>query len=72
VRDHPEGIRTLILDSVLPPTVNIVDRWWEAPASALKAIFKACADQPACAASYPNLETVFNATVNKLPRHRLM
>jgi pimeloyl-ACP methyl ester carboxylesterase len=65
-RDHPEGIRTLILDSVLPPTVNIVDKWWEAPASGLKAIFKACADQPACAASYPDLETVFNATVNKL------
>jgi pimeloyl-ACP methyl ester carboxylesterase len=68
VRDHPEGIRTLILDSDLPPTVNIVDRWWEAPASGFKAIFKACADQPACAASYPNLETVFNATVNKLAR----
>src|SRR5262245_3277747 len=68
VRDHPEGIRTLILDSVLPPTVNIVERWWEAPASGFKAIFKACADQPACAAAYPNLETVFNATVNKLAR----
>src|SRR5262249_23159207 len=27
---------------------------------------KACADQPACAGSYPNLETVFNTTVNKL------
>ena len=67
-RDHPEGIRTLILDSVLPPTVNIVDRWWEAPASGLKSIFQACADQPACAAAYPNLETVFNATVNKLAR----
>jgi pimeloyl-ACP methyl ester carboxylesterase len=66
VRDHPEGIRTLILDSVLPPTVNIVDKWWEAPASSVKAIFKACADQPACAAAYPNLETVFNDTVNKL------
>jgi pimeloyl-ACP methyl ester carboxylesterase len=68
VRDHPEGIRTLILDSELPPTVNIVDKWWEAPASGLKAIFKACSHQPACAASYPNLETVFNATVNKLAR----
>jgi len=67
-RDHPEGIRKLILDSVLPPTVNIVEKWWEAPASGFKAIFKACADQPACAAVYPNLEAVFNTTVNKLAR----
>ena len=66
LRDHPKGIRSMVLDSVVAPQLNLVDRWWEAPASGLAAIFLACADQPACAAAYPNLPTRFLNTVNKL------
>jgi pimeloyl-ACP methyl ester carboxylesterase len=66
LRDHPEGIRSVVLDSVVPPNQNLVDKWWEAPASSLAAIFAACAAQPACAAAYPNLATDFTATVNRL------
>ena len=39
LRDHPQGIRSVVLDSVSPPTVNIVETWWSAPASSFKAIF---------------------------------
>jgi pimeloyl-ACP methyl ester carboxylesterase len=46
LRDHAEGIRSVVLDSVVPPSVNIVDRCWEAPASGLAAIFQACAGLP--------------------------
>ena len=66
LRGHPKGIRSMVLDSVVPPHVNIVDHWWEAPASGLAAIFVACANQPACATAYPNLPTVFLDTVNTL------
>ena len=66
LRDHPQGIRSVVLDSVSPPTVNIVETWWSAPASSFKAIFAACAAQPACANAYPNLEADFTATVNRL------
>jgi pimeloyl-ACP methyl ester carboxylesterase len=66
LRDHPQGIRSVVLDSVSPPTVNIVETWWSAPASSFKAIFAACAAQPACATAYPNLEADFTATVNRL------
>ncbi|OSC42531.1 alpha/beta hydrolase [Mycobacterium decipiens] len=66
LRTHPAGIRSVVLDSVVPPALNLIDRWWEAPASGLAAIFQACADQPACAAAYPDLPTVFINTVNKL------
>ncbi|MDP7730293.1 MULTISPECIES: alpha/beta fold hydrolase [Mycobacterium] len=69
LRDHPKGIRSMVLDSVVAPHVNIVDHWWDAPASGLAAIFVACADQPACAAAYPNLPTVFVDTVNTLSRN---
>lgn len=66
LRNHPQGIRSVILDSVSPPTSNIVEKWWAAPASSFKAIFAACAAQPACAKAYPNLEADFTATVNRL------
>ena len=66
LRDHPQGIRSMVLDSVSPPTVNIVETWWSAPAGSFKAIFAACATQPACATAYPSLEADFTATVNRL------
>lgn len=66
LRSHPAGIRSMVLDSVVPPQLNLVDHWWEAPASGLASIFTACADQPACATAYPNLPTVFLDTVNRL------
>lgn len=66
LRDHPEGIRSVVLDSVSPPNFNIAENWWAAPASSFAAIFAACAAQPACAAAYPNLEADFYATVSRL------
>lgn len=66
LRDHPQGIRSVVLDSVSPPANNIVENWWAAPASSFRAIFAACAAQPACAAAYPNLEADFFATVRRL------
>lgn len=66
LRDHPQGIRSVVLDSVSPPTNNIVEKWWAAPASSFAAIFAACAGEPACAAAYPNLAADFTRTVNRL------
>jgi len=66
LRDHPEGIRSVVLDSVSPPNLNIVENWWSAPADSFRAIFAACAAQPTCAAAYPNLEADFYDTVNHL------
>jgi pimeloyl-ACP methyl ester carboxylesterase len=66
LRDHPQGIRTLVLDSVSPPNLNIAKEWWSAPAESFKAIFAACRAQPACAAAFPTLEADFFATMKKL------
>ena len=68
LRDHPQGIRSVVLDSVSPPTNNIAQTWWSAPASSFKAIFAACAVQRACATAFPNLEADFTATVNRLDK----
>ena len=66
LRDHPQGIRTLVLDSVSPPNLNIAKDWWSAPAESFKAIFAACRAQPACAAAFPTLEADFFATIKRL------
>ena len=66
VRDHPDGIRSVVLDSVAPPNLNLLKEWWPAAASGYRAIFDACAAQPACATAFPELEAEFIATVNRL------
>lgn len=68
LRDHLQGIRSVVLDSVSPPTNNIAENWWAAPASSFKAIFAGCAAQPACATAYPKLEEDFIAAVNRLDK----
>ena len=65
MRDHPEGIRSVVIDSVLPTSYSIPVNWWNAR-YAFKNIFAACAAQPACNAAHPHLEQTFTGMVNKL------
>lgn len=58
-RDYPEAVHSLVLDSALPPSVNqVTDRAANAE-QAFRTLFDGCAADPACAAAYPDLETVF-------------
>jgi len=66
LRDHPEGIRSMVLDSVSPLNQNLFKEGWPASAGMYQAIFDACASQPVCAAAYPNLKEEFTATVSRL------
>ena len=36
LRDHPEGIRSVVLDSVLPPQANLMESGWASAAAALR------------------------------------
>src|SRR5262245_26454782 len=65
MRDHPEGIRSVVLDSVLPTTYNVAQNWQNAR-DGFDNIFQACAAEPACNAAYPRLEVTFTGLVNKL------
>lgn len=66
IRDHPEGISSVILDSVVPPQRNLVANLWASAAGGLNAVFDACAAQPRCAAAYPDLAQEFSTTVRRL------
>ncbi len=66
MRDHPEGLRSVILDSTYPLEANLLT---DTPANAGRAFdvfFAGCAADEACNAAYPNLETVFYETVAQL------
>jgi pimeloyl-ACP methyl ester carboxylesterase len=65
MRDHPDGIRSVVLDSVLPMTYNVAANWQNARAG-FDNLFQACAAEAACNAAHPHLEETFTGLVNKL------
>jgi pimeloyl-ACP methyl ester carboxylesterase len=65
MHDHPEGIRSVVLDSVLPTTYSVAANWQNA-SDGFGNIFRACGGEPACNATHPHLEQTFTGLVNKL------
>lgn len=66
LRDYPEGLRSVILDSAYPPDVDL---YLDAPENADRAfnlLFDACADDPICNQNYPDLQEIFFETVDLL------
>jgi pimeloyl-ACP methyl ester carboxylesterase len=66
MRDYPEGLRSVVLDAVYPPSVDL---YMELPENALRAfnaLFYGCAADADCAAAFPDLEWVFFDTVDRL------
>jgi pimeloyl-ACP methyl ester carboxylesterase len=59
MRDHPEIVKSVILDSVVPVETNFFVKYPQGMEAGLKTLFNACASDPACNTAYPNLETVF-------------
>lgn len=64
--DHPEGIRSAVIDSNFPGGVRFFE---EQPANAyrsFKAVFEACAADPSCNSRYPNLEQTLAEVIGSL------
>lgn len=55
MRDHPQGIRSVILDSVYPPNVDAYTEEPRTSAEAIQALVEGCAADEACNAAYPEL-----------------
>jgi pimeloyl-ACP methyl ester carboxylesterase len=66
MRDHPAGIRSVIIDAVLPPSAVSLGWTWTNANEAINNIFRSCADQPACAARWGDLSAQFTEQVQKL------
>lgn len=66
MRRYPEGLRSVVLEAVYPPDVDL---YVEAPANfnrALERLFESCAANDVCQREYPDLRQVFFDTVARL------
>ncbi len=71
MRDQPQYLRSVILDSVYPPQADIyLDAYYNGE-RALAALFEACAASASCAARYPDLAAVFYALYERLNQQPL-
>ena len=62
---HPEAIRSAVLDSVYPPDM-VLPPWSARVAAARTAFFRVCEQDPACAASFPDLAEQYRQTLERL------
>jgi pimeloyl-ACP methyl ester carboxylesterase len=66
LRDHPDIVRSVVLDSAFPLQGNFYNEIAGGTERALLALFEACRADVTCNSQYPNLEGVFNELVGKL------
>lgn len=68
MRDHPDILRSVILDAVVPTSVNYLLEVPRSQDRAYTELFNACAADAGCRAAYPNLEQSLIATIERLNR----
>lgn len=66
MRSHPDGIRSVILDSALPTDVDALAEWGPNAALAVETLFDGCAADSTCATAHPDLATTFERLVAEL------
>jgi pimeloyl-ACP methyl ester carboxylesterase len=66
MRDHPVGVRSVILDSVYPPNVNAITEQPFITIQVLEILFQGCQADVACNQAYPQLENVFYSLITEL------
>ena len=66
MRDHPEGVRSAVLDSAYPPQVDEIALILRGASGALDELFSACAADPYCRSTYGDLESLLFSLVDRL------
>jgi pimeloyl-ACP methyl ester carboxylesterase len=66
---YPAGVRSVIIDSVVPPDVASLGWTWTSVKRGVDNLFAACAHQPLCDRRYPHLARTFTRLVRKLEAH---
>jgi pimeloyl-ACP methyl ester carboxylesterase len=66
MHDHPEGIRSVSLGSVVPPHVVRLGGFWDNARRGFKNLFSTCAAQRRCHRRHPKLRRTFTRLVRRL------
>ena len=68
MRSAPEGVRSVVLDSVSPPQARVYDENAKPVQEGMQAVLDQCAADAACAAAYPDLEAVLFRVAEQLQK----
>src|SRR5262245_1553438 len=68
VRRHPETVRSVVLDSVVPPDMTFPLYFARRAQRAFDRLTAACAADPGCAQAFPNLADRFEQLLTRLDR----
>jgi pimeloyl-ACP methyl ester carboxylesterase len=71
LRRHPERIRSVVLDSVVPPQVDELAATTENAAEAIQRLLDRCAAEARCRRAYPDLSTALREAVERLEHEPL-
>ena len=66
IRRYPEGIRSVVLDSVYPPDMDLLAETPMNAAHSVSLLFEACTADEACDRAFPDLRSVYSDTVERL------
>lgn len=66
MRDHPDKLRSVVLDSVAPLDISFVEAVPQSTYRVLRKFFEACEEDAACNEAYPNLEAKFFKAIARL------
>ncbi|MBN1679665.1 MAG: alpha/beta hydrolase, partial [Anaerolineae bacterium] len=66
MRDYPDGVRSVILDSVYPPQVDYYSEYTPNVVRSFELVFADCAADESCSARYPDIDQTFYATIERL------
>ena len=69
MRQDPQGIHSVILDGVAPPSIATPGWTWSSVREVFDNMTGVCTAQPACQARYPNLVDTFVKQVDQLEAH---
>ncbi|MEU1279945.1 alpha/beta fold hydrolase [Streptomyces sp. NPDC005805] len=71
LRRHPQGIRSVAIDSVVPPQIVSLPWTWDSAREGIGEILAACEAQPRCRSRYPDLSRTLTRQVRRLEAHPL-
>lgn len=66
MRTAPEGVRSVVLDSVSPPQAKVYEENAKPEQESIQAVLDMCAADQACAGAYPDLEAVLVRVAEQL------
>jgi pimeloyl-ACP methyl ester carboxylesterase len=72
MRHHPAHLRSVILDSVLPASVRAIEAYPANFERVFELLFSTCKADARCNTTYPNLETIFYETADRLNRKPIL